>query len=69
MHRPGIPCSNDQFLFIHKHNRPDFGTRIKAFMLQLAGGNYFIYAAIIALEGLLFGAALVYTPTYMIKEL
>ena len=37
-----------------------FGTRIETIVLQFAGGNYLIYAAIIALEGLIVGAILVW---------
>ncbi len=37
-----------------------FGTRIETIMLQFVGGNYFIYAAIIALEGFVVGTILVW---------
>lgn len=37
-----------------------FATRIEAFMLQLTGGSYLLYALIIALEGLVVGAALIW---------
>jgi len=48
------------FLFSIRLTDLVFGTRIETTMLQFAGGNYFLYAAVIALEGFIVGAILVW---------
>jgi len=52
------------FLFSIRLTDLVFGTRIEAFMMQLAGDSFFIYAAIIALEGVVVGTILVYAAHF-----